>query len=243
MTESVPTLSFVDVVKRYGQGATEVRALNDLSLDVAPGEFVAVTGASGSGKSTLIHLAGGLVAPTAGRILVDGVALDTLDRAGLATLRRRDIGFVFQRLNLIPTLTAIENVMLPLELDGTTTRAARIQAEDALRRVGLEGPVDRYPDDLSGGQQQRVAIARGVVGERKLLLADEPTGALDSVTADRVVELLASLVHERTCGLVLVTHEARFASWADRILRLRDGDLVDETRPSSIADEFQAPRP
>ncbi len=229
MTDQTPALSLLDVVKRYGAGETEVRALTDVSLDVAPGEFLAVMGASGSGKSTLLHLAGALVAATAGRVFVNGRALDTLDATGLATLRRRDVGLVFQRLNLIPTLTAIENVMLPLELDGLSTRAAREQAADALGRAGLTGPFDRYPDDLSGGQQQRVAIARGIVGDRKLLLADEPTGALDSVTGDLVIELLASLVKERNCALVLVTHEARFASWADRIVRLRDGVLIEET--------------
>jgi putative ABC transport system ATP-binding protein len=237
MTDT-PALSLVDVVKRYGAGATEVRALTDLSIDVAPGEFVAAMGASGSGKSTLLHLAGGLEAPTAGRVFVAGVPLDTLDATGLATLRRRDVGFVFQRLNLVPTLTAIENVMLPLELDGESTRTARGRAAAALDRVALSGPVDRYPDDLSGGEQQRVAIARAIIGERQLLLADEPTGALDSVTADLVIELFASLVSETRCALVLVTHEPRFASWADRIVRLRDGLLVDETRPSAVADEI-----
>lgn len=239
MTKSEPVLSFADVVKRYGQGATEVRALTDVSLDVAPGEFVAITGASGSGKSTLLHLAGGLVPPTAGRVFVNGTALDEVDAVRIAELRRRDIGFVFQKLNLIPTLTAIENVMLPLELDGFSTRDARARATDTLSRVRLDGPVDRFPDDLSGGEQQRVAIARAIVGERKLLLADEPTGALDSITADAIVQLLASLVQETGCALVLVTHEPRFASWADRIVRLRDGTLIEETRPAAIADEIE----
>jgi putative ABC transport system ATP-binding protein len=235
-------LSLVDVVKRYGEGETEVRALTDVSLDVARSEFVAVMGASGSGKSSLLHLAAGLIAPTAGRVFVNGTALDALDAAGLAALRRREVGLVFQRLNLIPTLTAVENVMLPLELDGVATSEARNQAREALDRVGLAGPLDRFPDDLSGGQQQRVAIARAIVGDRKLLLADEPTGALDSVTADAVIELLASLVAETGCALVLVTHEPRFASWADRIVRLRDGDLVEETRPSAIGAEVQVTR-
>ena len=243
MTNASPALSLIDVVKRYGAGATEVRALTDVNLDVAAGEFVAVMGASGSGKSSLLHLAGGLEAPTAGRVLVRGRPLDELDAAGLAALRRRDVGFVFQRLNLVPTLTAIENVMLPLELDSVTTREARARAADALARVELAGPVDRYPDDLSGGEQQRVAIARAIVSDRALLLADEPTGALDSVTADLVIELFASLVSETNCALVLVTHEPRFASWADRIVRLRDGVVVDETRPSAIADEVMRTEP
>ena len=234
-----PVLEMSAVGKRYGSGEAEVAALTDVSLSVDAGEFVAVMGPSGSGKSTLLHLAGGLERPTAGRVSVTGKDLDDLDAAGLAAIRRREVGYVFQRLNLVPTLTAIENVMLPLELDGVGGRAAREQARDALAAVGLDGPTDRYPDDLSGGQQQRVAIARAIVGDRALLLADEPTGALDTVTGDMVIELLASLVAERGCGLVLVTHEARFASWADRIVRVRDGLLVEETRPSAVGDEIE----
>ena len=162
--------------------------------------------------------------------------------SGLAALRRRTVGYIFQRLNLVPTLTAVENVMLPLELDGLPVRKARKEAIDALRMVAIDGPLDRFPDDLSGGQQQRVAIARAIVGDRALLLADEPSGSLDTVTADLVIELLASLVSERGCALVLVTHEPRFASWADRIVRVRDGLLTEETRPSAIGDEIAAAR-
>lgn len=235
-----PALEMIDVVKRFGAGSTEVRALTDVNLVVAPGEFVAVMGPSGSGKSTLLHLAGGLERPTAGRVVVDGDDLDELDAVGLAALRRRRVGFIFQRLNLVSTLTAVENVMLPLELDGWPKKRARPEAVDALRLVDVAVPHDRYPDDLSGGQQQRVAIARAIVGDRTLLLADEPTGALDSVTSDMVIELLASLVSERGCSLVLVTHEPRFASWADRIVRLRDGALTEETRPSELGDEIAA---
>jgi putative ABC transport system ATP-binding protein len=240
--DNVPALELLDVVKRYGAGPSEVRALTSVTIEVAAGEFVAVTGPSGSGKSTLLHLAGGLERPSAGRVLVGGVDLDTLDATGLAALRRRQVGYVFQRLNLVPTLTAVENVMLPLELDGLSTRQARVEAVGTLRQVGLDGPLDRYPDDLSGGQQQRVAIARALVGDRTLLLADEPTGALDSVNADLVIELLASLVSERGAALVLVTHEPRFASWADRIVRVRDGLLTEETRPASIGDEIESAR-
>jgi putative ABC transport system ATP-binding protein len=236
---AAPALELIDVVKRYGSGPTEVRALTDVSLTVEPGEVVALMGPSGSGKSTLLHLAGGLERPTAGRVIVDGTDIDTLDARGLAALRRQSVGFVFQRLNLVPTLTAVENVMLPLELDGLSAREARQQAKEALTRVEVDGPLDRYPDDLSGGQQQRVAIARAIVGERSLILADEPTGALDSVTADLVVELLAQLAAERRCAVALVTHEARFASWADRIIRLRDGRMIDETRPAQVADEIE----
>ena len=232
-------LELIDVVKRYGAGEAEVRALTNVSLIVGAGEFVAVMGPSGSGKSTLLHLAGGLEQPTAGRFIVMGQDLDDRSATELAALRRRQVGYVFQRLNLVPTLTAVENVMLPLELDGVRTREARRQATEALASVGIDDPKDRYPDDLSGGQQQRVAIARAIVGDRSLLLADEPTGALDTVTGDMVIELLASLVTERGCSLVLVTHEARFAAWADRIVRVRDGQLIEETRPSALGDEIE----
>jgi putative ABC transport system ATP-binding protein len=235
-----PALQLLDVVKRYGSGPAEVRALTNVNLTVELGEFVAVMGPSGSGKSSLLHLAGGLERPSAGRVVVGGTDIDTLDGAGLAALRRHAVGYVFQRLNLVPTLTAVENVMLPLELDGLATKVARRQAVEALDLVSVGAPLDRYPDDLSGGEQQRVAIARAIVGDRSLLLADEPTGALDSITGDLVIELLASLVAERGCALVLVTHDPRFASWADRIVRVRDGVLTEETRPSGIGDEIEA---
>jgi putative ABC transport system ATP-binding protein len=239
-TEPAYALELIDVVKRYGTGPTEVRALSHVSLEVEPGEFVAIMGPSGSGKSTLLHLAGGLELPSAGRVLVDGIDLDTLDAAGLARLRREHVGIVFQQLNLVPTLTAVENVMLPLELSGIAIRDARAQAEEALRAVGIDGPLNRFPDDLSGGQQQRVAIARGIVGPRRLLLADEPTGALDSVTADATVELLARLVNEAGAALVLVTHEPRFAAWADRIVRVRDGELTEDTRVTDVPEAIRA---
>ena len=236
---TAPALELVDVAKRYGSGPTEVRALTNVNLTVEPSELVAVMGPSGSGKSSLLHLAGGLERPSAGRVVVGGTHLDTLDGAGLAALRRHAVGYVFQRLNLVPTLTAVENVMLPLELDGLATKVARRRAVEALDQVSV-GAVGRYPDDLSGGEQQRVAIARAVVGDRSLLLADEPTGALDSIAGDLVIELLASLVTERGCALVLVTHDPRLASWADRIVRIRDGVLTEETRPSGIGDEIEA---
>jgi putative ABC transport system ATP-binding protein len=222
-----PILEFHDVVKSYGSGALEVRALTDVSLTIAAGEFVAVRGPSGCGKSTLLHLAGGLEDPSAGRVTFDGHDLDTLDAAARAELRRRHVGYVFQRLNLVPALTAVENVMLPLELDGVRGRAARIQAIDALGSVGLDHHLDRYPDDFSGGQQQRIAIARAIVGSRRLVLADEPTGALDTCTGDSVIELLASLGGERGTAIVLVTHEPRFASFADRVVSMRDGRIID----------------
>ena len=224
----VPALELHAVVKRYGTGAAEVRALSGVSLAVAPGELVAVMGPSGCGKSTLLHLAGGLEDPSAGAVFVDGQDVATMSAAERAALRRRDVGYVFQRLNLVPSLTAVENVMLPLELDGVAARAARTVATEALERVGIVEQVDRYPDAFSGGQQQRIAIARAVVGDRRVVFADEPTGALDTLTSDQVVEVLAALARSGV-AVVMVTHEPRFASWADRVLFLRDGVIVDQT--------------
>jgi putative ABC transport system ATP-binding protein len=227
----VSVVEFVDVVKSYGSGPTEVRALTDVSLSVAAGEIVAVRGPSGCGKSTLLHLAGGLEDPSAGRVAVGGRDLATLDAGERAELRRRHVGYVFQRLNLVAGLTAMENVMLPLELDGTGARQARAQAREALASVGLDHHLDRYPDDFSGGQQQRIAIARAIVGARSLLLADEPTGALDSRTGEAVIELLAALPSERGTSVILVTHEPRYAACADRVVSMRDGRIVGITDP------------
>jgi putative ABC transport system ATP-binding protein len=222
-------LELDDVVKSYGSGTTEVRALRGISISVEEGEFVAVMGPSGCGKSTLLHLSGALETPSAGSIRVAGRDLAALDAAGRSDLRRHDVGFVFQRLNLIPALTAIENVMLPMELAGEPARDARPLAIEALEAMGLHERLDRYPDDFSGGQQQRIAIARAVVGKRQLLLADEPTGSLDTASGDEVIELIAGLPARHGTAVVLVTHEPRFASWADRVIFLRDGRVVDET--------------
>lgn len=229
-----PALELLGVAKTYGKGPTEVRAVVDVSLTIAPGEVVAIMGPSGCGKSTLLHLAGALEEPTAGRVLVDGWDLAGLGAAERSELRRRHVGYVFQRLNLIPALTAVENVMLPLELDGVSTGDARERARAALDRVGIDDPGRRYPDDFSGGQQQRIAIARATVGQRRLLLADEPTGALDTLSADQVIELLAGLAEEQGTAVALVTHEPRFASWADRVVFLRDGRVVDESAPAGV---------
>ena len=222
-------VEFVEVVKKFGAGSTEVRALSGVSLRVEPGEFVAIMGPSGCGKSTLLHLAGALEDPSAGRVFVGGRDLADLDIRGHAALRRSEVGYVFQRLNLLASLTAIENVALPLELDGISARTARGRAKEALVSVGLDEQLDRYPDDFSGGQQQRIAIARAIVGERKLLLADEPTGSLDTATGDSVIEVLAALPERHGTAVVLVTHEPRFASWTDRVVFLRDGRIVDQT--------------
>jgi len=225
-----PLLQFIDVVKSYGSGATETRALTGVFTEVTAGEFVAVMGPSGCGKSTMLHLAGGLEMPTAGRVLVNGRDLSEMSASHLAQLRRREVGYIFQRLNLIPSLTAAENVMLPLELDGVGRTQARSRAIAALNATGLRHNLDRYPSEFSGGQQQRIAIARSLVAERALLLADEPTGSLDSVNSDEVIELLAGLPSSHGTAVVLVTHEPRFASWADRVIFLRDGEIVDESR-------------
>ncbi len=230
MTETV--LRLIGVTQQYGQGATAVSALSGVDLEVRQGELVAIMGASGSGKSTLLSIAGGLAIPTTGEVVIEGAHLSEQSRAQLAKLRRRSLGFVFQDFNLIPTLTAMENVTLPLELDGFRGRVARRAGKDALAAVGLEDKHDAYPDDLSGGQQQRVAIARAVVGGRRLILADEPTGALDSVTGEMVLRMLRARVDAGAAG-ILVTHEARHAAFADRVVFLRDGRIVDESRRSA----------
>lgn len=222
------------VVKRYGSGPTEVRALTDVSISVAPGELVAVMGPSGCGKSTMLHLASALEDPDAGQVLVGGRDLSTLSATGRASLRRTDVGIIFQRLNLVPSLTAVENVMLPLELEGVAAKAARERARDALASVGIDQQVDRFPDDFSGGQQQRIAVARAVAGERKIILADEPTGALDTLTGDAVIELIADLPARTGCAVVLVTHEPRYSSWADRVVFMRDGRIVDESSVAAV---------
>ncbi|MFE2600217.1 ABC transporter ATP-binding protein [Streptomyces sp. NPDC059396] len=223
-----PVLQLQELTRVHGSGATEVHALRGINLDVFPGELVAVMGPSGSGKSTLLTIAGGLDSPSSGRVIVEGTDITTVDRKRLAALRRRSIGYVFQDYNLIPALTAAENIALPRELDGTSARKARTEAVAALTEMGLEQLADRFPDEMSGGQQQRVAIARALVGDRRLVLADEPTGALDSETGESVLALLRTRCDAGAAG-VLVTHEPRFAAWADRVVFLRDGAVVDQT--------------
>ncbi|TCC43675.1 ABC transporter ATP-binding protein [Kribbella sindirgiensis] len=229
-------LDICGLTRTHGTGEQAVHALRGVDLAVAPGELVAVMGPSGSGKSTLLTCAGGLDQPTAGEVLVDGSDLTTLSRNAVAALRRRRIGYVFQDFNLIPALTAAENVALPLELDGTRSRSAYKYAVTALQEVGIEELADRFPDDMSGGQRQRVAIARAIVGERRLLLADEPTGALDSDTGEAVLRLLRDRCDQHGIGGVLVTHDARHAAWADRVVYLRDGVLVGQAGPLPDAD-------
>jgi putative ABC transport system ATP-binding protein len=225
-------LELRQVSKIYGAGATEVDALSEVDVSVERGELVAVMGPSGSGKSTLLTIAGSLEEATSGQVLVDGVDLATVSRSDRARMRRRSIGYVFQDFNLLPGLTAVENVTLPLELDGVRAKAARETGLKAMEELGVAEYADRYPDELSGGERQRVAIARAIVGKRGLLLADEPTGALDSVSGEAVMRLLRAATHRGVAGVV-VTHEAQLASWADRVVFLRDGRVVDQTVASA----------
>ncbi len=233
-------LELRDVTKVYGSGEAEVNALDHVSLAVAAGSMVAVMGPSGSGKSTLLTIAGSLEDATSGEVLVAGEPLSGMSRAAKARLRRRTIGFVFQDFNLLPGLTAAENVALPLELDGTPARKARMAGLRALDGLGLGERASRFPDQLSGGERQRVAIARAVAGEHRLLLADEPSGALDSVNAEAVMRLLHEAC-QRGLGVVVVTHDAQLASWADRVVFLRDGRVVDQTAPPPGPESLLAP--
>ncbi|GAA4447927.1 ABC transporter ATP-binding protein [Phytohabitans houttuyneae] len=235
-------LELRDVHRTHGSGAAAVHALRGVTLGLRPGELMAVMGPSGSGKSTLLNLAGGLDRPTEGGVYVEGKLLGELSKRQLAALRRRSVGYVFQDLNLLPSLTAAENVALPLELDGMSVRKSRRLAAAALDEVGLGDLGPRFPDDMSGGQQQRVAIARALVGDRRLVLADEPTGALDSQTGEAVLRLLRARVDAGAAG-VLVTHEARHAGWADRVVFLRDGVVVDTSGPLAQPEELLEPVP
>ena len=223
------------VVREHGNGPTRVVALAGVSLRVTPGELVAIMGPSGSGKSTLLNIAGGLDTPTSGAAFINGTEISNMDLKGRAQIRRKHVGYVFQDFNLIPALSAAENVRLPLELDGVSSAQAREAAQEALASVGIAHLADRFPDDMSGGQMQRVAIARALVGQRSIIMADEPTGALDSHTGEMILQVLRERIDAGTAGL-LVTHEARFAAWADRTVFLRDGKIVDETASDSAAD-------
>ncbi|GAA1318598.1 ABC transporter ATP-binding protein [Leucobacter albus] len=228
---AAPVLELRAVTRVHGEGAREVRALDAVSLAVNAGEFIAVMGPSGSGKSTLLNLAGGLDFADTGEVLIDGTPLAGLRTKQLAELRRRSVGYVFQDFNLLPGLTAAENAAFPLELDGWARRPAFQAAKDALGECGIAHLADRRPEYMSGGQAQRVAIARALVGPRQLVLADEPTGALDSNTGAAILELLRDRA-DRGAAVVMVTHESRFAAWADRTVYLRDGRVSGITGPS-----------
>ena len=223
-------LEMNQVTKVYGEGPTEVHALRGVDLTVEPGVMVAVMGPSGSGKSSLLTIAGSLEDPTSGTVLVGGRVLAGMSRNAKARLRRRSIGYVFQDFNLLAGLTAAENVSLPLELDGVPARKARVAGLEALEQLGLADRAAHFPDQLSGGERQRVAIARAVVGERSLLLADEPSGALDSENGEAVMRLVHAAC-KRGVAAVVVTHDAQLASWADRVMFLRDGRVADQTMP------------
>jgi putative ABC transport system ATP-binding protein len=218
------------VSKSYGEGAAQVHALRDVNLFVERGSLVAVMGPSGSGKSTLLTIAGSLEEPSGGEVCIDGASLRAMSRNDKARLRRRTIGYVFQEFNLLAGLTALENVALPLELDGLPAKKAQLAAMAALEELGLADRATHFPDELSGGERQRVAIARAVVGERHLLLADEPSGALDSTNGEAVMRMILAAC-KRGVAAVVVTHDAQLASWADRVVFLRDGRVVDQTVP------------
>jgi putative ABC transport system ATP-binding protein len=219
-----------NLTKIYGAGDTAVTALDHVNLSVDEGEFVAVMGPSGCGKSTLLHLIGGLDRVTEGRVLLDGSDIAQLDDTHVTELRRRRVGFVFQFYNLIPVLTAVENAALPLTLDGVNAPDPRAPATNWLKRMGLEDRLGNRPDQLSGGQQQRVAIARALVAEPALILADEPTGNLDSRAGDEIAGLLKQISAEWKRAILMVTHDPRIAAYSDRIVFLKDGSIVDETR-------------
>jgi putative ABC transport system ATP-binding protein len=230
------------ITKIYGEGAAEVHALSRVDLSVDAGSLVAVMGASGSGKSTLLTIAGSLEDPTSGEVYIGGRPLSSMARNAKAQLRRQSIGYVFQDYNLLAGLSAIENVSLPLELDGVAARKAQAVAMESLRDFGLEERASHYPDQLSGGERQRVAIARAVVGGRQLLLADEPSGALDSTNGEAVMRLILAACH-RGMAAVVVTHDAQLASWADRVVFLRDGRVVDQTMAAESPEAFLADVP
>lgn len=238
-------MSFLElrkVSRFYGEGAAQVHALEDVELSVDRGALVAVMGPSGSGKSTLLTIAGSLEEPSSGEVLIGGAPLSKMSRNDKARLRRRTIGYVFQDFNLLAGLTAVENVSLPLELDGVPAKKAHAAGMAALEELGLADLATRYPDELSGGERQRASIARAVVGERHLLLADEPSGALDSTNGEAVMRMIHAAC-KRGVAAVVVTHDAHLASWADRVVFLRDGRVVDQTSPPPSPESLLAPAP
>ncbi len=223
-------LAMRSVTRKYGEAPHEIVALDGIDFHVEAGEMVAIMGPSGSGKSTMLTIAGGLETPTEGEVHFAGHQLERLSPTELADVRRTDIGFVFQGFNLLDGLNAVENVAAPLELDGVSVKAAREEAAELIASVGLGDRCNAFPDDLSGGERQRIAIARGLVGERRLLLADEPTGALDSETGKTILGLLRGALNPKR-SVVVVTHDPNVAAWADRVVTLRDGRIDATYRP------------
>jgi putative ABC transport system ATP-binding protein len=232
-TVEIPTYELRSVTRSYGQGQTQVQAVRDLSLRIDPGEFVAIVGPSGSGKTTLLQLLGALDRPTAGEILFEGRDLAKLGEGQLTSLRLAALGFVFQQFNLIPTLSASQNVELALAPRGFDSRKRHEIVEELLRSVGLGSRGHHLPGQLSGGEQQRVAIARALANEPRVVLADEPTGNLDSTTGDEIISLLRELSEDLGQTIVLVTHNAEIAARAGRTVRMQDGALVADT-PSRL---------
>jgi putative ABC transport system ATP-binding protein len=228
LNTGMPALSFVEVSKNYLADGQPIRALSGVSLQVEQGDFVALVGRSGCGKSTLLNLAGAMDFPTSGQVLLDGVSTSSLDDSGLTRLRREKVGFIFQSFQLLPTLSVIENIELPLLLAGRSS--ARSSAQERLQWVELAGYEDRMPHQLSGGQMQRVAIARALVHAPRVLLADEPTGNLDTKTGDVILQLLRRIATEQKTTMLMATHSIEAAALADTIVRLRDGHIEEVAR-------------
>jgi putative ABC transport system ATP-binding protein len=222
-------ISTQNLTKVFGSGATAVSALDRVNLSVNAGEFVAIMGPSGCGKSTLLHLIGGLDRPSDGKVIIEGTSIAEMDDDHLTELRRRKIGFIFQFFNLIPVLSAVENAALPVTLDGVKPAEAQKKAAEWLARFGLADRMSSRPDQLSGGQQQRVAIARALAAEPSLILADEPTGNLDTRSGDEIASLMRDVAKKYGRTVVMVTHDPRIAAYADRIVFLKDGKVIDET--------------
>jgi putative ABC transport system ATP-binding protein len=232
-----------ELTKVY-EGEVAVHALRGIDLRVPPATFVAIMGPSGSGKSTLLHILGALEPPTEGRLILEGTDIASLSDEQRTLLRRRRIGFIFQQFNLLPILTAVENVALPLRLDGVSPAEAQQRAAEALAMVGLEHRQNHLPSQISGGEQQRVAVARAVVTNPAIILADEPTGNLDSAAGERVIAMLRSLVDDQRQTLVLVTHDTAVASRADRVIHVRDGHIDEDTgRPEDEISATAGARP
>ncbi|MBI5879077.1 MAG: ABC transporter ATP-binding protein [Chloroflexi bacterium] len=244
----MPLIQTENLTKIYGKDEAQVIALDHVSISVEGGEFVAVMGPSGCGKSTLLHLLGGLDRPSEGHVNIDGSSLSSMSDDALTALRRRKIGFVFQFFNLIPILDAVDNASLPLLLDGKSPAESKQKAAEWLTKVGLGARLANRPDQLSAGQQQRVAIARALITDPKLVLADEPTGNLDTRSADEIAGLLQQVAKEWGRAVLMVTHDPRIAAYADRIIFLKDGKLVNDThlttpqagRQEMIAGEMKA---
>jgi putative ABC transport system ATP-binding protein len=234
--EEKPLVRFEKISKVYQMGEIEVHALRDITFEIAPGEMVAIMGASGSGKSTMLNILGTLDRPSSGRYFLDGEPVESLDEYELSALRNRKMGFVFQQFNLLPRDSALENVELPMIYAGESPSARRKKALAALERVGLSDRLDHLPNQLSGGQQQRVSIARAIVNQPLLLLADEPTGALDSATTKQVMELFVEL-HRQGMTVIIVTHDAQIAEYGERIVRFKDGVIVSDERKGARSQE------